>query len=93
MCLFLQNQDFQLHAEFMLTSLYNGGLEAASRLFLVNASIAQQVGGSAQMFTPSDHPFGIACGFSPACSTSYAWMFISHSVPNYTITAALLSQS
>ncbi len=44
MCLFLQNQDFQLHAEYMLGSLYDGGKEAASRLLLVNASISQQVG-------------------------------------------------
>ena len=43
MCLFLQNQDFQLHAEYMLGSLYDGGKEAASRLLLVNASLSQQV--------------------------------------------------
>jgi len=43
MCLFLQNQDFQLHTEFMLDSLYAGGREAASRLLLVNTSISQQV--------------------------------------------------
>ena len=44
MCLFLQNQDFQLHAEFMLNSLYDGGRQAASRLLLINASMSRQVG-------------------------------------------------
>ncbi len=43
MCLFLQNQDFQIHAEHMLDALYDGGKEAAARLLLVNASMAQQV--------------------------------------------------
>ena len=43
MCLFLQNQDFQIHAEYMLDTLYDGGKQAAARLLFVNASLSQQV--------------------------------------------------
>ena len=71
MCLFLQNQDFQLHTEFMLDSLYAGGREAASRLLLVNISISQQVVRSAQLYACNSRLERAHLAAISSCSISY----------------------
>ncbi len=40
MCLFVQNQDFQRHTEFVLNLLYAAGADAAQRLVALNGSMA-----------------------------------------------------
>jgi hypothetical protein len=40
MCLFVQNQDFQRHTEFVLNLLYAAGASAAERLVSLNISMA-----------------------------------------------------
>lgn len=40
MCLFVQNQSFQRHTEFVLNLLYTAGAAAAQRLVALNASMA-----------------------------------------------------
>lgn len=40
MCLFIQNQDFQRHTEFVLNLLYAAGSAAAQRLVSLNDSMA-----------------------------------------------------
>ena len=40
MCLFVQNQDFQRHTEFVLNLLYAAGAAAAERLVSLNTSMA-----------------------------------------------------
>jgi hypothetical protein len=40
MCLFVQNQNFQRHTEFVLNLLYTAGAAAAQRLVALNASMA-----------------------------------------------------
>lgn len=41
MCLFIQNQDFQRHTEFVLNTLYTAGSDAAQRLASLNHSLAE----------------------------------------------------
>lgn len=40
MCLFVQNQDFQRHTEFVLNLLYSAGAAASERLVSINDSLA-----------------------------------------------------
>lgn len=44
MCLFIQNQDFQRHTEFVLNLLYAAGSAAAERLVSLNDSMAAHAG-------------------------------------------------